>query len=261
MHTWALSNTSSKTSSLFLRFFKPGIKHHLENNTTCRSDYYSHSFGTRYYHTSSPALKQHQAFKSIMVQQSEICLRCKQRVKRKDSQFCSDRCTQIAAKSAPMLIRVPKGHVMYNNGGSFTVEIWPNPDEKYYIIVKKSFKNSWHDKKKLPTIVSISLITWTAQQRKSFETYRSVVFWHMMRLNSSLIPCFLGIKWQKNPNLRTKKWSGSAPNVVHVIWAKARSRSLANVTHAGYAKQYARRSKLASSTSRTQWRAAQSKAF
>lgn len=44
------------------------------------------------------------------------------------------------------------------------------------MVVKKTFKSKWHSKKKLPTIVSISLITWTADQRKSFEAYRFVFF-------------------------------------------------------------------------------------
>jgi len=126
--------------------------------------------------------------------QSEICLRCKQRVKRKDSQFCSDRCTQIAAKSAPMLIRVPKGHIMYNN-------------------VKKSFKSSWHSKKKLPTIVSLSLITWTVQQRKSFETYRDKVAKkskpknkEVKRFRSERRACHLGEGAVKKPCKRNSCW-------------------------------------------------------
>lgn len=49
---------------------------------------------------------------------NDICIRCNQRSKRKGFQFCSDRCTQIAAKNAPQLLRVPKGHVMYEDGES-----------------------------------------------------------------------------------------------------------------------------------------------
>lgn len=45
-----------------------------------------------------------------------ICLQCKQRDKRKDYQFCSKRCTEIAASKAPGLLRVPKNHVMYEDG-------------------------------------------------------------------------------------------------------------------------------------------------
>ena len=45
-----------------------------------------------------------------------ICLICRQRVKRRNYQFCSPRCTVIAAQRAPELIPVPRGHVMYNDG-------------------------------------------------------------------------------------------------------------------------------------------------
>ncbi|KAK0232320.1 hypothetical protein EDD85DRAFT_106349 [Armillaria nabsnona] len=87
----------------------------------------------------------------------DICLVCRKRPKRKEYQFCSDRCTSIAAKKAPQLMRVPKGHVFYEN-------------------VKKMFAKKWHDKKdKLPTIAKIYLITWTAYQRSSFEKYRERV--------------------------------------------------------------------------------------
>ncbi|KAK0465689.1 hypothetical protein IW261DRAFT_1407610 [Armillaria novae-zelandiae] len=85
---------------------------------------------------------------------NDICLVCRKRPKRKEYQFCSDRCTGIAAKKAPKLMRVPKGHVFYENA-------------------KKMFAKNWHDKKhKLPTIAKIYLITWTACQRSSFEKYR-----------------------------------------------------------------------------------------
>lgn len=48
------------------------------------------------------------------------CVRCNKRPKRKDHQFCSDRCTKIAAKNAPSLLRVPKGHVMYDDRQSLS---------------------------------------------------------------------------------------------------------------------------------------------
>jgi hypothetical protein len=108
-----------------------------------------------------------------MGKQSEICLRCKKHTKRKDSQFCSDRCTKKAAKSAPELIRVLKDHVMYKSG-ELIVGVICLVCERCHVAVKKSFKNNWHSKKKLPTVVSISMITWTAHQRSSFEKYRSV---------------------------------------------------------------------------------------
>ncbi|KAI0803130.1 hypothetical protein BC629DRAFT_1260989, partial [Irpex lacteus] len=128
------------------------------------------------------------------------CLRCNQRTKLKDHQFCSDRCAKIAAKSAPMLIRVPKGHIMYNN-------------------VKKSFKSKWHSSRKLPTIVSISLITWTTDQRKAFETYRSVVSFvekvakrsrpknkEVKRFRSERRACRLGEKKVVKPCKRQSCW-------------------------------------------------------
>ncbi|KAK0467747.1 uncharacterized protein EV420DRAFT_426511 [Desarmillaria tabescens] len=87
----------------------------------------------------------------------DICLVCRQRPKRKDYQFCSHRCTNLAAKKAPQLMRVPKGHVFYEN-------------------VKKMFAKQWNDKRQhLPTIAKIYLITWTAYQRTSFEKYRGKV--------------------------------------------------------------------------------------
>lgn len=45
-----------------------------------------------------------------------VCLRCWKKKKRKNYQFCSKRCTQLAAKNAPQLLRVPKDHVMYKDG-------------------------------------------------------------------------------------------------------------------------------------------------
>ncbi|KAI0341111.1 hypothetical protein BDW22DRAFT_1333278 [Trametopsis cervina] len=85
---------------------------------------------------------------------NEICLQCKQRVKRKDHQFCSKRCTEMAAKKAPQLLRVPKGHVMYND-------------------VKKHFKRGWKNPSaRLPTVTRIYLITWSVKMRSSFEQYR-----------------------------------------------------------------------------------------
>ncbi|KAK0467765.1 uncharacterized protein EV420DRAFT_1259286, partial [Desarmillaria tabescens] len=73
--------------------------------------------------------------------------------KRKDYQFCSDRCTNLAAKKAPQLMRVLKGHVFYEN-------------------VKKMFVKQWNDQRQhLPTIMKIYLITWTAYQHTSFEKY------------------------------------------------------------------------------------------
>ncbi|KAI0341114.1 hypothetical protein BDW22DRAFT_1333172 [Trametopsis cervina] len=84
----------------------------------------------------------------------DICLRCKQRPKRKSAQFCSKRCTEIAAKKAPELLRVPKNHVFYKN-------------------VKRSFGKNWRNKhSRRPTICRIYLITWTAKMRRSFDKYR-----------------------------------------------------------------------------------------
>lgn len=47
---------------------------------------------------------------------SRTCLVCKKHRKRNAYQFCSERCTKIAAKKAPQLLRVPKNHVMYQDG-------------------------------------------------------------------------------------------------------------------------------------------------
>ncbi|KAK0467737.1 uncharacterized protein EV420DRAFT_1259323 [Desarmillaria tabescens] len=75
----------------------------------------------------------------------------------KDYQFFPDRCTNLAAKKAPQLMRVPKGHVFYEN-------------------VKKMFAKQWNDQRQnLPTVAKIYLITWTAYQRSSFEKYREEV--------------------------------------------------------------------------------------
>lgn len=88
---------------------------------------------------------------------NDICLVCRRRPKRTDYQFCSNRCTGIATRKAPQLMRVPKEHVFYKN-------------------IKTMFAKNWHDKKKnLPTIAKIYLITWTASQRSSFEKYRERV--------------------------------------------------------------------------------------
>ncbi|EIM85098.1 uncharacterized protein STEHIDRAFT_158792 [Stereum hirsutum FP-91666 SS1] len=89
---------------------------------------------------------------------NNTCLVCRKRAKRKDSQFCSDRCTQkMASKKLPQLLRVPKDHAMYND-------------------VKKKFRTSWKDKKnKLPVIGKIYLITWPRKMRASFEKYRDSV--------------------------------------------------------------------------------------
>lgn len=105
---------------------------------------------------------------------SDICLRCKQRRKRSGHWFCSDRCTQIAAGSAPQLMRVPKGHVLYDEGwlhialaSKEIVLTWFS-----HRAVKRSFKSNWESNKQLPTIAAVYLITMTKQLRESFETYR-----------------------------------------------------------------------------------------
>ncbi|KAI0803132.1 hypothetical protein BC629DRAFT_1591222 [Irpex lacteus] len=88
---------------------------------------------------------------------NDICLQCRQRSKRKDYQFCSKRCTTIAAKRAPQLLRVPKGHVMYND-------------------VKKQFAKGWKEPwVPKPTIARIFLITWSARLRSEFDGYRAKV--------------------------------------------------------------------------------------
>ncbi|KAF9471903.1 hypothetical protein BDN70DRAFT_909268 [Pholiota conissans] len=56
-----------------------------------------------------------------------------------------------------LLIRVPKGHVFYEN-------------------VRKAFTRKWKDKEKdLPAIAKMYLITWSSQQRSSFQRYREKV--------------------------------------------------------------------------------------
>ncbi|KAK0496331.1 hypothetical protein EDD18DRAFT_1309518 [Armillaria luteobubalina] len=88
---------------------------------------------------------------------NDICLVCRRRPKRTDYQFCSNRCTGIAMRKAPQLMRVLKEHVFYKN-------------------IKMMFAKNWHDKEKnLATIVKIYLITWTASQHSSFEKYRERV--------------------------------------------------------------------------------------
>lgn len=108
---------------------------------------------------------------------NNICVRCNKRPKRKDYQFCSDRCTKIAAKNAPSLLRVPKGHVMYDDRQSLRILhliraavdlTYPHPQ----ITVKKSFKKQWKEKTPLPTFSAVYLITWTHKSREAFEKYR-----------------------------------------------------------------------------------------
>ncbi|KAI0803131.1 hypothetical protein BC629DRAFT_1591221 [Irpex lacteus] len=87
---------------------------------------------------------------------NNICLICKKRPKRKDHQFCSTACTNRAARMAPALIKVPKGHVMYNN-------------------VKSSFVKTWKENTPKPTITGIFLLPWTVKSRNAFEKYRDNV--------------------------------------------------------------------------------------
>lgn len=105
---------------------------------------------------------------------NDICLRCKQRSKRKGHQFCSERCTRIAAKKAPQLLRVPKGHVMYNDGRSrFEAGFRPFELTNCVNTVKKAFGKNWRNKKvRRPTICRIYLITWTHKMRAEFDKYR-----------------------------------------------------------------------------------------
>lgn len=106
------------------------------------------------------------------------CVRCNKRPKRKDHQFCSDRCTKIAAKNAPSLLRVPKGHVMYDDRQSLShlihaaVDLTSSSPPKKNITVKKSFKKQWKEKTPLPTFSAVYLITWTHKSRTAFEKYR-----------------------------------------------------------------------------------------
>ncbi|PBK98837.1 hypothetical protein ARMGADRAFT_960474 [Armillaria gallica] len=82
------------------------------------------------------------------------CLVCRKRPKRKAYQFCSKRCTNIAAKKAPQLLRVPKNHVMYKD-------------------VAKSFRNTWNSNIRRPAIARMYLITWKKTLRSSFDNYRA----------------------------------------------------------------------------------------
>ena len=108
---------------------------------------------------------------------NNLCLVCNRRPKREDHQFCSDKCTKkMALKREPQLLRVPKDHVMYDNGECLHASIqqsmqFPiNADE---LVVKKKFKNNWTDKKEnLPIIAKMYLITWPKDMRASFEEYR-----------------------------------------------------------------------------------------
>lgn len=105
---------------------------------------------------------------------NDICLQCKQRSKRKDYQFCSKRCTSIAAKRAPQLLRVPRGHVMYNDGWS-AVYINSAVALMYsmHATVKKQFAQGWKDPwRPKPTIARIFLITWSSRLRSEFDGYR-----------------------------------------------------------------------------------------
>lgn len=101
-----------------------------------------------------------------------ICLMCKQRVKRKNYQFCSPRCTSMAAQRAPELIPVPKGHVMYNDGTSLRKIYCMILSHFYHNAVKRSFVENWKTGEPKPTITAIYLITWTVSMRESFEAYR-----------------------------------------------------------------------------------------
>jgi hypothetical protein len=114
---------------------------------------------------------------------SDICLRCKKRPKRKDYQFCSQECTKIAAKHAPQLIRIPKGHAMYNNGECiYASERVSRNWNIFWTVVKKSFKDSWQGGVNLPTVASISLITWTPEMREAFDKYRWRRFYRYVEL-------------------------------------------------------------------------------
>ncbi|KAK0215820.1 hypothetical protein IW262DRAFT_1402462 [Armillaria fumosa] len=85
---------------------------------------------------------------------NNICLVCRKRPKRDKYQFCSKHCTNMAAKKAPQLLRVPKDHVMYKD-------------------VATSFGNNWDWKAgPRPSIARIYLITWSPSLRKSFDNYR-----------------------------------------------------------------------------------------
>ncbi|KAK0232322.1 hypothetical protein EDD85DRAFT_956161 [Armillaria nabsnona] len=86
-----------------------------------------------------------------------ICLVCKNALKRQDYQFCSQTCTKEAASKAPELKRVPKGHVMHDN-------------------ITKLWTDKWHDSTTpCPSISKIYLITWSADMRTSFDAYREEV--------------------------------------------------------------------------------------
>ncbi|KAK0465703.1 hypothetical protein IW261DRAFT_1523025 [Armillaria novae-zelandiae] len=85
---------------------------------------------------------------------NNICLVCQKRPKRDKYQFCSEHCTDIAAKRAPQLLQVPKDHVMYRD-------------------VATSFGNNWDWMAgPPPSIARIYLITWSPSLRKSFDDYR-----------------------------------------------------------------------------------------
>ncbi|KAK0496335.1 hypothetical protein EDD18DRAFT_1165904 [Armillaria luteobubalina] len=102
-----------------------------------------------------------------------MCLVCRKCPKRMTTQFCSKGCTNIAARKAPQLFRVPSNHVMYKD-------------------VAKSFSTTWNSNTRCPAIARMYLITWTKRLRSSFDKYCQHVGKEVKRFRSEARMCHLG---------------------------------------------------------------------
>lgn len=55
---------------------------------------------------------------------SDVCLQCGYYAKDPAHTFCGKHCARDAANNAPSLIKIPRDHVMYNNGMSLYLGLY-----------------------------------------------------------------------------------------------------------------------------------------
>jgi hypothetical protein len=82
----------------------------------------------------------------------KTCLVCWQEENPGESDFCSTVCADVAAKKAPFLLEVPRGHVAFKKVADFYTSGWKNPrtpppgiKKVYMFVMKPDFQHTYEE--------------------------------------------------------------------------------------------------------------------